>query len=281
MSRIDLHTHSTVSDGTDTPGELMRKAADANLDVVALTDHDSTDGWAEAAIVAETVGITLVPGMELTTMLNGQVVHILGYLFDPDFGPLAAEIARIRNERLTRAERMVERISDQFDLSWDDVLRQTADGTTVGRPHIADALIERGYFPDRPAAFKTVLSSDSPFYVAHYAPDPITGIQLIRDAGGVPILAHPAGAHRTPLIDPPLITTLATAGLAGFEADHRENTDAGKKVLRREARVHDLVLTGASDYHGAGKPNQLGENLTSISALERIISEGTVLPLFA
>lgn len=186
MTRIDLHAHSTVSDGTDTPSQLMRAAAAAELDVIALTDHDSTAGWAEAATAADAVGVTLIPGIELTTRRDGAIVHVLGYLFNPDDSDLVTEVERIRTARLTRANQMVERINRQFPLTWEEVSMHTEPGTTVGRPHIADALIGRGYVSDRPAAFAGLLSSTSPFYIPHYAPDPVRGVKLIRSAGGGP-----------------------------------------------------------------------------------------------
>lgn len=280
MTRIDLHTHSTASDGTDAPSELIRLAAAADLDVVALTDHDTTAGWGEAATAAESLGVTLVPGMELTTQVDGAIVHLLGYLFDPDDEALTAELNRIRADRASRAERMVNRIAVDYALEWDEVLSQAAPGATIGRPHIADALIARGHVADRPEAFADILNTDSPYYVEHYAPTPLEGVRLIREAGGVSVLAHPATNQRARAVDTPYLGGLVTAGLFGVEVNHRENTDAGKKWLRREAKVHDLVQTGASDYHGAGKPNQLGENLTDLEAFERIVQGARAHSLF-
>jgi len=275
LTRIDLHIHSTVSDGTDTPSELMHNAAAAGLDVVALTDHDSSAGWAEAAGTARTLGITLLPGMELTTALGSNVIHVLGYLFDPDDPALRSETERITTDRYTRAKRIVDLINREYPLSWDDVLHQTVVGTTIGRPHIADALVAKGYVPDRPTAFADLLSPRSRFYVPHYAPDPLTGVRLIRNAGGVPVLAHPATATRGRAVDENYLARLVRAGLYGLEVDHRENTEPGKDWLKSQARLYGLVQTGSSDYHGRGKANRLGENLTSAAVLEQIVHEGT------
>jgi len=281
MRRIDLHTHSTFSDGTDTPSALIHAAVAAGLDVVALTDHDSTAGWDEAAHAARTLGITLVPGIELTTMLGSEIVHVLGYLADPDNPALVAETQLIRNSRSTRAKKIVDRLSEEFPLSWNDVLKQTPEGATVGRPHIADALVARGYVPDRPSAFTELLSSDSRFYVPHYAPDPLAGVRLIQEAGGTPVLAHPARATRGQTIDEDYLDQLVNAGLYGLEVDHRENTEDGKEWLRAQAQIHQLALTGSSDYHGLGKPNRLGENLTTPSVFNQIVSRGFVPPISA
>jgi hypothetical protein len=281
MTRIDLHTHSTVSDGTDTPHELMHAAASAGLDVIALTDHDATAGWADAARTARTLGITLVPGIELTTMLGAGIVHVLGYLFDPRDRALVAETDRITSDRVTRAQRMVELINQEYPLAWNEVLAHTEPGTTVGRPHIADALVAKGHIPDRATAFTDLLGSTSRFYVPHYAPDPLTAVKLIRAAGGVPVIAHPATATRGWVIDEAYLTELTRAGLFGLEVDHRENTEDGKAWLKNQARIHGLATTGSSDYHGTGKPNRLGENLTSPNVLDQLVAEGTGHTLIA
>nr|BFF14715.1 hypothetical protein GCM10025699_60180 [Microbacterium flavescens] len=169
---IDLHTHSSVSDGTETPAELIAAAATAGLGAVALTDHDSTAGWAEATRAVVGTGVTLVPGMELSTRLGLNSVHMLGYLFDPTDANLVAETARLRDSRLHRAERIVERIAVDYDITWQDVLDQSTDGATLGRPHIADALVSRGYAPDRSAAFAGILHWRSGYYEPHEAPSP-------------------------------------------------------------------------------------------------------------
>jgi len=272
---IDLHTHSTVSDGTESPAEVARAAARAGLGTFALTDHDSTDGWPAAASVATREGLTFIPGMELSARLDGVTVHILAYLIDSTNAELAAEIELVRHERLLRAQRIVESLRDEYLLVWDDVLAQTTPGSTIGRPHIADALVARGHAPTRSAAFATILHWQSGYYQPHYAPDPLRAVRLIRAAGGVPVLAHPAARGREWAIPSDQLEPLIAAGLAGVEIEHRENTPEGKKHLRELAERYDLIVTGSSDYHGSGKPNRLAENLTDAASLDRIIAEAT------
>jgi predicted metal-dependent phosphoesterase TrpH len=270
----DLHAHSTVSDGTETPARLMEQAAAAGLWGVALTDHDSTSGWAEAAAAVPATGVVLIPGMELSTRDGFMSVHMLAYLIDPLEMTLLAETARIRESRMTRAEEIVQRIGRDYELSWDDVLAQTAEGTTIGRPHIADALVARGHVPTRSAAFAGILHPRSGYAQPHYAPDPLTGVHLIRAAGGVPVLAHPGTRGAERVIPPERLKRLVDAGLFGLEVDHPENRDDAKPRLRELAQRFGLAVTGSSDYHGAGKPNRLGECRTAPDIVERIISEG-------
>lgn len=274
---IDLHTHSSVSDGTQSPAALIRSAAAAGLGTVALTDHDSTAGWAEASAEASAQGIDFVPGMELSTRFGWKSVHMLAYFFDPESEPLAAECERIRDARRTRAEAIVSRIAVDYDLTWDDVLAHTAPGATVGRPHIADALVTRGHVGDRSEAFETLLHPRGGYFEPLYAPSPLEGVALIRGAGGVPVLAHPATRGRDNVLDARYLKALVDAGLAGLEIDHRENTDDGRAYLQEFAAEHELILTGSSDYHGAGKPNLLGENTTRPEELERIVAQSKYL----
>ena len=271
----DLHTHSSVSDGTETPAELVRAAATAGLGIVALTDHDSTAGWVEASIEAAKVGVTLIPGMELSTRHEFASIHMLGYLFDPANEALAAETERIRSARRRRAEEMVERIASDYDISWADVVAQTREGATVGRPHIADALVARGLAPTRSDAFAGILHWRSGYYQPHYAPDPLTGVRLIREAGGVPVLAHPGTGGRGRVIPEERLARLVEAGLFGLELDHRENKADAIADLRILAQRYGLAVTGSSDYHGAGKPNRLGENTTDLRVVDAIIGQST------
>lgn len=268
---IDLHTHSAASDGTEPPGEVIRQAARAGLGTVALTDHDTVSGWGEAAEAARECGIALIPGVEFSAQIGPGSVHVLGYLVDPEDDALVEEMERTRVERLTRAERMVERIAVDYDLSWDDVLAHSEPGATIGRPHIADALVTKGVVPDRSAAFESILHWQGGYYRPHIAPTPVRAVQLIRAAGGVPLLAHPATRGRRAM-STEAIGELVEAGLLGVEIEHRENDELGKRALRHFARVHDLIVTGSSDYHGDGKPNRLGEHTTEPEQLDRIIA---------
>ena len=272
---IDLHTHSSVSDGTETPAQLIRAAVASGLGTVALTDHDSTAGWHEAFGAASGTGLTVIPGMELSTNYGPASVHMLAYLFDPADATIIAETARIRDGRLHRAERIVEKIARDYDLTWDDVLAQSSDGGTLGRPHIADALVAKGFVANRSAAFESILHWQGGYYEKYYAPSPLEGVRMIVAAGGVPVLAHPATHGRYRVIDERAVKQLVDEGLFGLEIHHRDNTDDGKVRLYELARKFGLVVTGSSDYHGQGKPNRLAENTTEPEALAAIVAAGT------
>lgn len=271
----DLHLHSTRSDGTEPPAVVVQAAHSRGLRTIALTDHDTTDGWAEAAEATASLGMTFVPGMEMSTAHEWRSVHLLAYLVDPDDAALRAETERIRHDRIGRAERIVENIARDYDLSWADVVAQTSDGATVGRPHIADALVARGLVRDRSEAFAGILHPREGYYVPHYAPDPRIAVPLVVAAGGVPVIAHPVPAGRNRMLPLEILEELVGLGLAGLEIDHRENTEPGKALLRAFARRHDLIVTGSSDYHGLGKPNVPGENTTSDEMVARILARGT------
>jgi len=272
---IDLHAHSSVSDGTERPAELVRAAAAAGLDAVALTDHDTTAGWADATAAALELPLTLLPGLELSTRIGYRSVHVLGYLVDPEHPGLVEETTRIRDGRLSRAHRMVDRIAEDHPITWADVLAQSSPGATIGRPHIADALVARGLESDRSAAFRGILHPASGYYEPHEAPSPLRGVELIRQAGGVPVIAHPAASSRGIVIDEPMLRSLVDAGLGGLEVDHRENLAHGKRTLLDWATRYDLFVTGSSDYHGTGKPNRLGEHRTARVSFDAIVAQAT------
>lgn len=267
--------HSNQSDGTETPAEVVRQAHAHGVRTLALTDHDRTTGWDEAAKATAALGMTFIPGMELSAKHEWRSVHVLGYLFDPLDEAIAAETDRIRGDRIGRAERIVRSIGRDYDLDWDDVLAQTTLDATVGRPHIADALVARGIVRDRTEAFDGILHPREGYYEPHYAPDPLTAVRLITDAGGVAIIAHPVTTGRDRMMPVSFIERLIDAGLGGFEIDHRENTASGKKTLHAIAARHDLIVTGSSDYHGAGKPNRPGENTTSDEMVARLIDRSS------
>ncbi|GAB3282827.1 PHP domain-containing protein [Sinomonas notoginsengisoli] len=273
--RIDLHAHSRVSDGTETPTELVAAAVEARLDVLAITDHDSTSGWDEAADAARRLGLTLVPGMEVSCRTpEGISVHVLSYLQDPAHAGLLEEITKAKDARLSRAEHMVSLLAEDYPLSWDDVTRHLAPGATVGRPHIADALVAAGVVDDRAEAFATILSSRARYFVQHYAPEPALAVELVRAAGGVPVFAHPVASARGRTVGESVYREMIDAGLAGLEVFHRDNPEDRRPFLTHLASEAGLFVTGSSDYHGAGKPNRLGENVTTPEAFGEIERQG-------
>ena len=277
--RIDPHTHSACSDGTDTPTELMAAAARVGLDVVGLTDHDTTTGWSQAAAAVPATGVTLLRGTEISCAADGVTLHLLAYLFDPQDAALRDAFARARHSRDDRARRMVDRLAVDYPITWQDVVEQTPQAVTIGRPHIADALVSAGCFPDRSAAFAGPLATDSPYYVRHWALDPVRACELVRSAGGVPVAAHPRAARRQRrLVPDETFAAMAEAGLAALEVDHRDHDPADREAARALARALGLGMSGSSDYHGTGKPNRLGENLMPPELLDRIVDEGA-LPL--
>ncbi|WP_345120050.1 PHP domain-containing protein [Dactylosporangium darangshiense] len=270
--RIDLHAHSTVSDGTATPAEVMVMAAAAALDVVALTDHDTTTGWAEAA-AALPVGRTLVPGAELSCRWNdgGQRLgmHMLAYLFDPTDAALTAEMTRVRDGLAHRAQAVVELLrAGGVDVTWDEV-RELAAGDTVGRPHIAQALVDGGRVGSVQEAFEPQWLGER-YYVPKQAMDVFVALRLVRDAGGVAVLAHPRRKDRE--VPHEVLAELAKEGLFGLEADHPEHADAAREAVRAAALEFGLVVTGSSDFHGARKTVRIGANTTDPQVFEQIVN---------
>jgi 3',5'-nucleoside bisphosphate phosphatase len=263
--RIDLHTHSTASDGMDTPAELVRNAAAAGLDVIALTDHDTTRG--HAAAVAALGGLdrplTLVPGAELSCGLHGISLHMLAYLFDPEEPELLRQRELVRDDRVPRARAMVERLQELgVPVTWDQVARIAGDGS-VGRPHVATALVDLGVVPTVSDAFTTEWIADSGrAYVAKHELDPFTAIRLVKAAGGVCVMAHPAAVKRGRTVTDETIAALAEAGLDGIEVDHTDHDLPTRARLRGLAAELGLLTTGSSDYHGSRKEVRLGEYTT-------------------
>ncbi|WP_062076816.1 PHP domain-containing protein [Demequina globuliformis] len=264
--RIDLHTHSAVSDGTESPAEVMAQAARAGLDVVALCDHDSVAGWEEAREAGKAHGVEWVPGIEVSARHHGTSVHLLSYWHDPRDAEAEAMIAKTRDARVHRAQAIVDLLGQRYPVTWADVVEQSGGAVTVGRPHIADALVARGVVADRSAAFTEILRPGSAFYVPHYAPEVVDAVRTMRAAGGVPVVAHPYAGRAGAELPTRVVERAAAAGLVGLEVDHRDHTAEQRARLRDLAASSGLVATGSSDYHGAGKPNELGENLTSPEA---------------
>lgn len=275
--RIDLHAHSTESDGTDTPAQLAAAAAAAGLDVVAITDHDTTAGWAAAA-AALPAGLRLIRGAEFSCVApdgrGGQVpVHLLGYLFDPDSVAITTEQSRLRDERQNRLRVMAARMAaDGFPVDPDAVLAGLPAGAPAGRPHLARALLGAGVVHSIDEAFHRFLKAGGPYYMGRADTEVTAAIRMVRAAGGVPVLAHPAARRRGPVISLETITELAGEGLAGIEVDHPDHTSSDRAVLRDLAATLELVITGSSDYHGTNKTVSLGQETTTPESLSRIES---------
>lgn len=282
--KIDLHAHSIRSDGKDSPTEVFEHAAAAGVEVLALTDHDTTSGWTEAAEAASRLGMTFVPGIEVTTRSEVWAnnrrrfisVHLLAYLPDPNNEKLQSAMSQTVNFRENRAKLMVERLAEDFPITWDLVLAQLAEGATIGRPAIADAMVELGFGQSRSEVFRGPLHKDSKYYVSTETLDFFDAIGLVREAGGVPVIAHPLGGAPEHLERGDLpeehFEAAIEAGLAGFEVFHREVPQVAREWLLGLAQKHDLIVTGSSDYHGEhGKPNRLGENNTSPEMYQRIV----------
>jgi predicted metal-dependent phosphoesterase TrpH len=273
---IDLHTHTNFSDGTDTPTELINKALAAGITTIGLTDHDSIGGWQEATNALRG-GISLVPGAEISCQTtDGISVHILGLLFDSNNSQLMNTLEKTRENRHGRMEKIIARINEAgIDISMADVLEQLSDGATLGRPHLADALVKKGVVASRDEAFSQMLHNNSKYYVSHYSPSPEDAIKLIKAAGGVSVIAHPMASHRGRIISLATFGSLITAGLDGIEVDHRDHSPDEKAQLITLAKESNLVMTGASDYHGNGKLNQLGEYITEPSQWEKLEERAT------
>ncbi|MET7716525.1 PHP domain-containing protein [Streptomyces sp. NPDC005407] len=260
--RIDLHTHSTASDGTDTPAELVLGAAAAGLDVVALTDHDTTRGHAEA-IAALPEGVTLVTGAELSCRIDGVSLHLLAYLFDADEPELLRERELVRDDRVPRAQAMVAKLQELgVPIEWAQVARIAGEGS-VGRPHIATALVELGVVPTVSDAFTPEWIADGGrAHITKHELDPFKAIRLVKAAGGVTVFAHPLAVKRGNTVPEAAIADLAAYGLDGIEVDHMDHDEATRAHLRGLAADLGLLATGSSDYHGSRKTCRLGEYTT-------------------
>jgi predicted metal-dependent phosphoesterase TrpH len=269
--RADLHVHSNASDGTDPPAGVMRNAVAAGLDVVALTDHDTVAGHAEAR-AALSPGLTLLPGMELSCELAGRSVHMLAYLFDPDRGELAAETARIRDDRVFRAQAMVARLAELgAPVTWEQVTG-IAGASVVGRPHIARAMAAAGVVETPEDAFTAEwIGDDGRAYARKYALDPARAIRLVREAGGVTVLAHPRSGGAWNLSDEE-IASLAAVGLAGVEVGHPDHPDSERRSLLRLATDLALIPTAGSDDHGSFTGSRMGSETCGAEAYAGLLA---------
>jgi 3',5'-nucleoside bisphosphate phosphatase len=271
---IDLHTHTNCSDGTDSPRELVNKAIVQGLEVLGITDHDTTSGWKEAI---ETLrgSLKLALGAEISCLTHdGVSVHMLGLLFDPDHEEMQQVLEETRDGRLPRMRKMIEKMrAEGMDISLEDVEQAMPMGATMGRPHLADALVAKKIVKSRDEAFVDLLHNESRFYVSHAAPTPVEAIALIRRAGGVAVIAHPFASHRGQILKPEDFSELISAGLNGIEVDHRDQNPDERAMLRTIAHELDLVITGSSDYHGTGKLNSLAENHTRREQWEKLESQ--------
>ena len=268
---IDLHTHSNFSDGTDTPTVLLNKAMASGLTTLALTDHDTVAGWQEATDHLRP-GLSLVLGSEISCQsADGISVHMLGLLFDHNNEALMSMMERTRENRIGRMHKIIARLNGAgFEVTIADVEAQLSAGATLGRPHLADALIAKGYMKSREQVFAELLYNDSPYYVSHFSPTPEVAIGLIKDAGGVAVIAHAMSSLRGRVVSPASFESYVQAGLDGIEVYHRDHTLENQELLSGIADQFNLCKTGSSDYHGNGKLNLLAEFHTAPAEFEKL-----------
>jgi predicted metal-dependent phosphoesterase TrpH len=274
--RIDLHSHTTASDGTDTPADLVRAAVTAELDVLAITDHDTTAGWDQALAVCPPE-LTIVTGAEFSCVHIGPdgrriSLHLLAYLFDPDDADLRAEQDRLQESRMSRGRQIVANLAaDGYPITWEQVSALAAGGS-VGRPHIGRALVESGTVPDVSAAFRELLSGRGKYYVAKRDTPVLDAIRLICGAGGLAVFAHPFARRRGPVVADDVVAAMTDAGLVGLEVDHPDQDQSDRVHAAGLARELGLIGTGSSDYHGGNKDTRLGAGLTGPDAYEQLVA---------
>jgi predicted metal-dependent phosphoesterase TrpH len=262
MPGYDLHSHSNRSDGTLAPAEVMRLASSRDLAGVALTDHDTFDGLAEAATEASEIGIELVPGIEFSAEYDGASLHILGYWVDPDDPAIDAELLRLTTTRFRRGEMIVEKLRELgFEVSLDRVL-ELAGGEAIARPHIAEAMVEAGIVADEQEAFDRYISDDGLAYVPKHALQPTEALRLIGQAGGVCVLAHPAMWRGTDTVPDVLIEEMAAGGMVGLEVFHPDHDEEMRAKYASVAERLDLVPTSSSDCHGERYGFRMGQERT-------------------
>ena len=280
---IDLHAHTNVSDGQDSPEELIQYAKTVGLSVLAITDHDTVDSWQSLRDKEQAGTLTIVPGAEISCRTpDGMSVHMLGYLFDPEAPRLKELMSLTRDDRIPRIKKIIELLNAaEIEVTFADVVSKSESATTVGRPHLADALIERGHVTSRDEAFAKYLHNDSPFYVGHFAPSPEEAIAAIKESGGVSVLAHGLASSRGATYSLDEIAALVRYGLDGVEVDHRNHDHAARNSLRDLAEQCDLLVTGSSDYHGIAVGQRLGMEVTSPEVWESILARGSGCEVFS
>lgn len=273
MGGFDLHTHTTCSDGTTSPEQNVRDALAMGLEGLGVTDHDTTAPFEPARAAADGTRLELVLGTEFSAELAGRSVHVLGYWIDPGYAPLAEELDRLRDERSDRAARIVARFRELGVPVELDRVRAIAGQAPIGRPHIAQAVVEVGAARSLTEVFDTWLADGGPAYVEKHAIDPVRAVELLVASGGVAVLAHPGlfgDRSGEQGIDDEVVEAMVAVGLAGIEADHPDHTAAHRERYRDLARALDLAVTGGSDYHGDAKSNRLGSVTTPRAVVERL-----------
>ena len=281
--RIDLHSHTTISDGIDTPEELIGLAKSVGISALAITDHDSVLGWMSLRDLSSSGELMVIPGAEISTRTeSGMSVHILGYLFDPENEVLRKYMELTRDDRVPRIKRMIKLLNEaDIPVTFDDVVSKSGSNSTIGRPHLADALIGLGIVTSREEAFAHYLHNESPFYVGHFAPTPEQAIAAIAESGGVSILAHGLAGSRGEVLTLDQIEELISCGLNGVEVYHRDHDQSARESLRELAERLDAFATGSSDYHGAQYGQMLGMEVTAPEVLESILEQGKGCEVFS
>lgn len=277
ISGWDLHCHTTYSDGTKTPQDLIKIAKKLNIEGVAITDHDTTSGWDDFQKAASKENMPVLYGSEITAEDHGISVHMLAYQYNPEDNLVTKMFATTRKRRIDRTRAMVERMSKDYPITWEDVLAQASYGelTTIGRPHIADALVAAGIFETRSQAFAGPISPHGPYYIPTPSPNVYEVIEAVKHAGGVSVIAHPADYSRNSiLLSDNQIISYAHSGLNGLEVYHRGNSLTQRQRLLKIAKDYNLLITGGSDWHGDGKPNLLGEEITGRETVNKILKLG-------
>jgi 3',5'-nucleoside bisphosphate phosphatase len=271
MPDIDLHVHTSESDGSFTPGEAVRLAAERDLATIAVTDHDTTSGLEEARRVGEEVGVDVVPGIEFSAEYDGASLHVLAYWPDPDDPELRSELARLIETRFRRGELMISKLEELgHPISFERV-REIAGPKVIARPHVAEAMVEAGIVPDEKAAFDRFISDGGPAWVPKHALHPLDALKLIRAAGGVCVIAHPGMWKGQGSVPDELIEEMAAGGMAGIEVDHPDHDAATRARFRDLGERLGLAITGSSDCHGTRyDPVRMGCETTAPGQFERL-----------